>query len=111
MSDTPLTDQLDQTLQVEICAAVARKEEFNIIIGETLDKLYKHARELEKENQRLREIIKQHREGVARFLVPWRSSLDQSWLDHFVKECGVEFDAIGFVKATPLDKLNAGGGG
>lgn len=65
-------------------------------------------RELNQEAERakkLEAIIMKHREGVARFLVPYRNSLPESWLDHFVEECGVEFDEIGFVSAKKEIKL------
>lgn len=71
-------------------------------LTERYNKLESKLTTAQQEIAELRKLVTQHRQGVATFLVPWRSQLDESWLKHFVKECGVEFDAIGFVSATPL---------
>lgn len=62
--------------------------------------------QLRAELAKAKETIMKHREGVASFLVPWRHHLTESWLNHFVAECGVEFNSLGYVKAKPFDSQN-----
>ena len=50
----------------------------------------------------LEKIVESERAAVARFLVPYRNHLPESWLEHFEKECGVYFDEIGFVHPRPI---------
>ena len=45
----------------------------------------------------MREALTKERAAIARFLVPWRSHLDQSWLDNFVESGSVRFNEIGYV--------------
>ena len=47
--------------------------------------------------------LQAEREAIARFLVPWRGRLSDSWLTHFEESCGVYFDAIGYVKPRPVE--------
>lgn len=52
----------------------------------------------------MREALEKARAAVVRFLVPHRFRLSDSWLDFFVEENLVMFDAIGFVKAKPIEE-------
>ncbi len=58
--------------------------------------------QLKAERDELVELISSEREAVARFLVPYRDTLPESWLDHFSDSCGVYFDSIGFVYPRPI---------
>lgn len=82
----------------------------NSTIGETreqqLERLHAQACDaLDRAHNRITELetkLTKEREAVARFLVPYRSHLPESWLQHFEDSGIVTFDTIGFVKAAKL---------
>lgn len=63
---------------------------------------------VEEAQRELKAAIAKEREAVDRFLVPYRSSLPESWLDHFVEAGLVYFDDIGFVYPNPIDAAMKG---
>lgn len=61
---------------------------------------------IESQAKRIEELeakLTKEREALSRFLVPYRRSLPQSWLDHFVESGAVYFDEIGFVFPSPIN--------
>lgn len=50
----------------------------------------------------MRSDLERCRAYIARFLIPWRSHLPESWLSGFEEEGCVVFDEVGFVKAKPI---------
>jgi ribosomal protein L37AE/L43A len=75
------------------------------LVDELREKLAQSGAELDqaqKANAELRTTLEKERAAIARFLVPYRAHLPESWLDHFEQECGVYFDAIGFVNPRPI---------
>lgn len=49
--------------------------------------------------------LTKEREALSAFLVPWKHSLDPSWLDHFEKAGSVTFSPAGYVKAVPVEAV------
>lgn len=64
--------------------------------------MFSELEQLRRERDELVELLEMERAAVARYLIPHRRDMPECWRKHFSDECGVYFDAIGFVKPRPV---------